>query len=383
VRKFPFNGGYPGSTEIAVWNDVYTAMVCLLQRDFVKRGVLNSYSGVIVDEYQDCTLPMHRLVVALKNLLPCRVLGDDLQGIFGFAGDTLVGWSDVKAEFVNELGPLQTPFRWLKAKNGVLGDWLIKARDDFRQDREPNYQDSPIGRRTVRYGDLGKELIRFTHENEGRICIIGPKARPLSAALETTLVKQGYRVLEANELSALRDLIVAVADGIPSQKAQATIGFLSRAYGGLTDEQEFIEKISRGDSQRPRKPDRKNLSEKHTSGTTPQLIIDLLDYLERINGPSCKLKESVSALRCVLEEHLATGIEMKILYAQEIAKRKHQSRSNVRRSIGSTLLVKGLEFEHAVILRDGNWVKNWGGYKDLYVALTRGTKSATLIELTG
>jgi len=45
------------------------------------------------------------------------------------------------------------------------------------------------------------------------------------------------------------------------------------------------------------------------------------------------------------------------------------------------LLVKGLEFDHAVILRDPNWQQSWGNYRDLYVALSRGAKSATLIDL--
>jgi AAA domain len=381
VRKYPSNGNYPGSTDIAVWDDVYAAMLNLLQKDFVQQGVLNSYAGVIVDEYQDCTLPMHRLVVALKRLLPCRVLGDDLQGIFGFAGESLIDWADVKTEFGSELGPLITPFRWLKVGNEPLGRWLLSARVDFRLRREPDYQGSPIERRTVRYGDLGKELIRLTHEKDERICMIGPKARPLPAALTTTLVKQGYRVLEANELSALRDLVIALTDGLPPEKAKATADFFARAHGGLGDDLEFIGKISRGDSQSPRRPDRRALCQKHNSGTTPRLISDLLEYVGQISGTSCKLRESVSALKCILEDHFDTGAEIKALYAQEIAKRKQKSRSDVYRSIGSTLLVKGLEFEHAVILRNADWQKSWGGYKDLYVALTRGARTVTLIEL--
>ena len=39
----------------------------LMQRDFVKKGILNSYAGVIVDEYQDCTIPMHALIVELAK----------------------------------------------------------------------------------------------------------------------------------------------------------------------------------------------------------------------------------------------------------------------------------------------------------------------------
>ena len=42
--------------------------------------------------------------------------------------------------------------------------------------------------------------------------------------------------------------------------------------------------------------------------------------------------------------------------------------------IGTTLLVKGLEYDHAVIL-DADSL----GAKDLYVAMTRGSKSLTII----
>ena len=110
----------------------------------------------------------------------------------------------------------------------------------------------------------------------------------------------------------------------------------------------------------------------------PLIYIDIGDGKRKV----CKLRESVSALKCILEEHIESGADLKSLYADEITKRKYQSRSNVYRCIGSTLLVKGLEFDHAVILRDPNWQRSWGNHRDLYVALTRGCKSTSLMELT-
>ena len=383
MRKYPENAGYIGSTEIAQWNDVYIAMSALLQKDFVKRGLTNSYTGIIVDEYQDCTVPMHQLIIQLKTLLPCRVLGDDLQGIFGFQGDPLIEWSVATGEFANNLGVLETPHRWLKANNNeALGRWLLSIRKTFRQKEEPDYGGAPIDRRTVRYADLGSQLLRLTHEKRGRICVIGPKARPLPAGIETTLVKNNYRVLEPNELSALRSLILSLSDGSATEKSEAACNFLFRSHGGLAgNDKTFIRKILLGERQRPRHHNKCLLCEKHSKGTTPELVFDLVKYLEGINGASCKLSESVHALKCIVEEHHETGTDLKTLYANEIGKRKYQSRSNVFRCVGSTLLVKGLEFDHVIILRDQNWLRNWGNHKDLYVALTRGSKTTTLIEL--
>lgn len=383
VRKYPDNAEYTGSTEIAVWNDVYEAMSALMQNDFVKLGIMNTYTGVIVDEYQDCTVPMHQLIVQLKSLLPCRVLGDDLQGIFGFRDDPLIGWADVTGEFSNDLGALETPHRWIKVENEPLGRWLLSSRLEFRQEREPDYHGSPIDRRSVRYANLGTSLVRLTHEKQGTICVIGPKARPLAAGIESALVNNNYRVLEPNELSALRSLVLTIISGSAVEKAEAALDFLTRAHGGLPgDDKTFIGKILRGEVQRPRRTDRRLLCEVHTTGTTAHLVFDLLEYIKQLGGTSCKLRESVSALKCIVEEHRELGTDLKTLYADEIGKRKFKSRSNVYRCIGSTLLVKGLEFDHSVILRGTDWQRSWGNHKDLYVALTRGSKTTTLMELT-
>jgi DNA helicase-2/ATP-dependent DNA helicase PcrA len=46
-----------------------------------------------------------------------------------------------------------------------------------------------------------------------------------------------------------------------------------------------------------------------------------------------------------------------------------------RRLIGTTLLVKGLEFDHAIVLEAASLSK-----KELYVALTRGARTLTIIS---
>lgn len=382
VRRYPVNAGYVGCSNVAEWNLVYPAMSVLLRKDFVRLGITNSYAGIIVDEYQDCTTLMHRMIADLKALLPCRVLGDDLQGIFDFGESPLVNWSEVIDEFVNDLGELQTPYRWLNVDNEELGRWLLNARSVFRNEEEPDYDNSPIDRQTIRFDQLGSKLIHLTRERRGRICVIGPKARPLYSGIETSLVNRRYRVLEANELPFLRVLITVLSDGLPSDESELTFDFLTRAYGGLSSgDKTFIRNILFGNVQRPRRADRRALCDRNTGGTTPQLVSELLRYCESIDNSSCKLSESISALKCILEKHQETSIDLKSLYADEIGKRKYQNRSKYSRCVGSTLLVKGLEFDHAIIIRDPQWRSNWGNYRDLYVALTRGSKTVTILNV--
>ena len=160
VRKYPINSEYDGSTDIPVWGNIYGAMSKLLEKGFVQQVVLNSYAGVIVDEYQDCTLAMHSLIVHIKNFLPCRVLGDPLQGIFGFNNqDSLIEWPAVESEFGNSLGVLTEPYRWIKAGNEPLGRWLLETRPTFLQGQEPDFRGSPIESITVPYSALGSKLM--------------------------------------------------------------------------------------------------------------------------------------------------------------------------------------------------------------------------------
>lgn len=54
---------------------------------------------------------------------------------------------------------------------------------------------------------------------------------------------------------------------------------------------------------------------------------------------------------------------------------RHTGRLIGKRSIGSTLLVKGLQFDHAVIIHADNMSR-----KDWYVALTRAITSVTILS---
>ena len=55
---------------------------------------------------------------------------------------------------------------------------------------------------------------------------------------------------------------------------------------------------------------------------------------------------------------------------------RHRGRLTHRRTIGTPLLVKGLEFDHAVLL----WEPDHLSVQGLYVALTRASKSLTIVS---
>ena len=124
------------------WDAIYDNTETLLKSKTIRSVVEASYDAVYVDEYQDCAMKQHKVVMALAELLPCRVLGDPLQGIFGFAGANLSWKQDVEAVF-NQAIELKTPWRW-KDKKPELGQWLIELRNKLIQGEAINLKESPI-----------------------------------------------------------------------------------------------------------------------------------------------------------------------------------------------------------------------------------------------
>jgi DNA helicase IV len=96
-------------------------------------------------------------------------------------------------------------------------------------------------------------------------------------------------------------------------------------------------------------------------------------FLDR-HGTYLFRNEMFFALRSALQR-ISKNHQEKLLDAVwEVQNRvRHVGRPIGKRSIGSTLLVKGLEFDHAVIIFTERMTR-----RDWYVALTRATTSMTV-----
>jgi DNA helicase-2/ATP-dependent DNA helicase PcrA len=103
---------------------IYSGMRQIIATSWSKLIIRKTYSGIIVDEYQDCSVFQHDIIVDLSKLLPVRVLGDPLQGIFGWVDDTLIKWGSLPFPIIR---PLVTPWRWQNSAP-ELGAWISKTR---------------------------------------------------------------------------------------------------------------------------------------------------------------------------------------------------------------------------------------------------------------
>ena len=109
------------------YNQIYEGAEKVFSSAVGQRILRASYAGIFVDEYQDCNLLQHKLIKALAEVLPCRILGDPMQGVFAFANNDLVDWDRDVYPYFECVGELKEPWRW-KNTNPELGDWIMKTR---------------------------------------------------------------------------------------------------------------------------------------------------------------------------------------------------------------------------------------------------------------
>lgn len=93
-----------------------------------------SYNGLFVDEYQDCDISQHDMILKLASVLPTHLLGDELQGIFTFSGET-IKFDNHLADFT-KYDFLQKPWRWINKGNPELGNKILEYRNILKRNNE-------------------------------------------------------------------------------------------------------------------------------------------------------------------------------------------------------------------------------------------------------
>jgi DNA helicase-2/ATP-dependent DNA helicase PcrA len=388
VKAYPENAEYSLPTDKIPqndeWNQVYIAGKKLLTKDFMHWVIANSYSGILVDEYQDCTSDMHEMLFGLNGILPIRILGDPLQGIF--MGD-LVSWNKVRTDYANDLGILATPYRWQKeGTNAQLGQWLLTIRDDIGQITRSNFSFPNIAFHTTSSDRISAKFTEVINGiGDGTICIIGPNQRQgvslVGKGLTTTLLKRKFTLLEPEHLPTLQKFIDE------SDTARAAYTFIEDTFCGEgfnETEKKFLKgclgQITHnvtGNNDAANK--KKRIREKYGVVYSPVMMHELLERLEKASNVHCRFQESVYTLKKVLVRQMQTQTQtaLKACYEAIMSARRHRKRHTPHRVIGKTLLLKGLEYDHAIIY----YSDTWGTDKDMYVALTRACRTITVIRV--
>jgi DNA helicase-2/ATP-dependent DNA helicase PcrA len=372
------------------WADLYRACANLLDSEFIRRIIRASYAGLYVDEYQDCSPVQHGLIMKLARDLPCRILGDPLQGIFDFDGDP-IDWDRDVVGACEPLGVLDTPHRWNLAGSPELGGWLREVRTALENGHAIDLtQQLPTGVNVATVNDQGANLLiaqgntckGFRCDRGESVIAIHKGHPPYKGKCHSLAKKLGGRFVSIEEIEG-KDLF----------------SFLSKIQNAGHDQArlkhacEFGEKVITG------------VAASLAAGTARGEHVDIRDNTRNpaiaragnaylANPTSGNLAAFLMEIKAVPDVRVARadlfnraiGVFRKHAVAPHLtlteAAEKYQTQFRYRgrpvgrpRLIGTTLLVKGLEFHHAIVL-DATSLSR----KELYVALTRGAKSLTIIS---
>ncbi|PJK11889.1 DNA helicase UvrD [Lysobacteraceae bacterium NML95-0200] len=353
---------------------IRVAALKLLQAKHVNEVLKASYAHLIVDEYQDCSVPQHDIVCSLSLILPTCVLGDPMQAIFGFRGNALADWNQHVCAHFPVVGELATPWRWRNAGTEALGQWLLGARQLLAAGQPVDLRSAPPEHvtwiKTVPPNDHAQRLTaaRTASPNaNGRVLIIAD-SRNRTAQQDFASQTPGASTVEAVDL---RDLIAFASNfdaGAPNALAQL-LDFAQSVMTNVSVAQlkRRLESLTKGTA---RNPPNEAESCALAFGRAHSLAAaaELLSALRAL--PNVRVYRPAILFGLLRAFQIASSGNISL---EEAALRVREEsrllgRSLPRRAVGSTLLLKGLEAEVAVVL-DADRMNA----QHLYVAMTRGS----------
>lgn len=393
----------PPQEDTVYFGVIIEKAVGLFSLDSVKRVVKCSYDGLFVDEYQDCSINQHRLIMLLAEVLPTRVLGDDMQGIFGFK-DTLVDFESDLEDFQYR-DTLTTPWRWRKeGNNEALGESLKGIRAILESDNKAvdlsaypgiTYQKVNEGEfydPKSRYNNDLRQLvtnIKGVPEHESLLVIVpnDDKSSSLSsrALLKTrvdftrqlTLLeaiddKEYYGICQS--IDALIELEGNEAQKIGALRTRVLLKLFN--IGAIND---WFNDDCLKVKQKPNVEKYHRLIKyidvytRDPSLQTVYWIILFLKKVLRLKTTRWELLDGVLyAIKTAMEEQITT-YEAMVIQKNRV---RRVGRKIHGKCLGTTLLTKGLEFDTVAVLN----AHRFKSYKHFYVAITRACKKLVVFS---
>jgi DNA helicase-2/ATP-dependent DNA helicase PcrA len=380
AAHFPHASGLDETSPTAEdWSLVYPAAERLLQVDAIQQIVVSSYGGIFVDEYQDCTRLQHAVILRLADLMPCRILGDPLQGIFGFR-EPIVDWdSDVVPTF-EPLPPMDVPHRW--RDNEPLGERLTEIRQALLVGEAIDLSTPPVTWRRLPSGvqeQIATQLAACegVYDNDGSVVAI--RRWPNECYAIAGKLGGRYTCMEEMDCKDLLQSAKEIEERQGVERCGAVFDFADMCMTGLATPLRTIRQyVASGRIPVPSRLHSHQDIGMAVASVARTVDIAAVSFLFRLieQVPNRRIfrrelwREMQSALRIYASGHGNSLREA----AWDLRNRlRRQGRAVERRTVSRTLLIKGLEFDHAVILDAGEQ-----DTKNFYVAATRPTKSLTI-----
>lgn len=383
AAAFPELSGWrtpnPSGTD---WLRVHSAAFKVFETQSIKRVLKATYRGIYVDEYQDCSSTQHSLLLELARDLPCRVVGDPLQAIFrDIHKDDVLEWATVERD-IPKIGELNVPHRW-RGRNEELGIWLLDVRKQLETGTAIDLERpcANWGRNSDQPYQIGACKAALSHDGQSVVAL--RKLRQQCYNLAGNL-NNAYISMETVECDDLQEYCARIEAATGQARLQCLAELAETCLSRLgQDVRTYPQRIADGARLNPRKADRIELLD-HMRAVIQvndlanvYRLLDAYEILEEV--PVFKRRELWSELKRAIRHHNplnGKSLRDTAWGLREFARRA--GRFVPRRCISTTLLVKGLEFDHAIVLD----MHDFKDAENAYVALTRGAMSLTVLSDT-
>lgn len=381
VQSFPKRSGLVDRTllvqdVVADYVGIRAAALQILLAGHISKVIQATYSRVIVDEYQDCGLPQHGIILALADLLPTAVLGDSLQAIFNFAGPVVDWATNVTPNFA-ALPSLQTPWRWKRAGALELGEWLLTVvRPALHAGESIDLANAP---EQVEWIQLKGSPNEFPEQRLAAAKKRYANASVLLIADSTNKQSQWDAAARGRahmvEALDMKDFIEFSArfNALGDDALEKAIAFAGSLMSGLSP-QDLVKRTRSLESGRAKThaSHLETLALQYCRNPSFGAAAELLEKF--CKSPEIYIYRPDVARLCIKALRAASaGLTFQAAAIRERERFRHIGRTMPARAVGSTLLLKGLESDIAVVLEPERM-----NARHLYVAMTRGSKKLVI-----
>jgi len=305
-----------------------------------------------------------------------------MQAIFGFGGNRLVNWqTDVEPQFP-PIGMLQTPWRWRQAGTEELGQWLLNARVLLQAGQAVELQGAPAEVQWVQlHAATAEEQRRVAARTRGRdpehsVLIIGD-AMNVRGRYQLTSQTPGATVVERVDLVEFIQF-ARTFDAAGANPLGQVVEFAASLMTGVgaTALLQRVQVLQHG---RPRNPPTPIEAAALAFARDPGVAeaLRLLQAFARQPGTHVYRPEVLRCCQAAMQVAARGSCTLHAAALQARERQRHMSRPVARRAVGSTLLLKGLEADVAVVLEPQAMTA-----QHLYVALTRGARQIIVCSPT-
>lgn len=358
------------------WKEVRHGALKVLERPSIGQALLASYDQVLVDEFQDCCASQVLLIQRLAEIIPTLVLGDPMQSIFDALDrqEQALTW-ETKTQALPPLGTLATPWRWRNSPSH--GQWVVNARTSLATGRTVALDATTTKLVTVP-DQQGAFLSSLLAPMEGTVAIIsGNASRP--DKLGRIAKMHRWSNVEVVELARPKELETFANDWDTGKGLAAVLRLAKDCCSNCDKVPGYgtcLKNATAGQATRSRSELGKMVRDFPSNPT--ELGLRILRHIADNPQTGTYRPDLLSrARRCLLI--LANDPESSMRQALESVHGRIRAGATHRQrgpAVGTVLRLKGLEFDHVVIVDEHDINRP----EEVYVAVSRARYTVTVVR---